>query len=72
VLKDTQIRELGAMALGVEQIIAEPAEIEWCQVSSGEIMVLEAMPVGFFRTTERWRHSLATARLFDPRQYPRS
>jgi hypothetical protein len=34
------------MALGVEQIIAEPAEIEWCQVSSGEMMVLEAMPVG--------------------------
>jgi pyruvate,water dikinase len=46
VLKDGQIRELCTMALGVEQIIAEPAEIEWCQVSSGEMMVLEAMPVG--------------------------
>ncbi|HWN81809.1 MAG TPA: PEP/pyruvate-binding domain-containing protein, partial [Candidatus Udaeobacter sp.] len=46
VLKDSQIRELCTMALGVEQIISEPAEIEWCQISSGEIQVLEAMPVG--------------------------
>jgi rifampicin phosphotransferase len=46
VLKDSQIRELCTMALGVEQIIGEPAEIEWCQISSGEILVLEAMPVG--------------------------
>jgi len=46
VLKDSQIRELCTMALGVEQIIGEPAEIEWCQNTGGEILVLEAMPVG--------------------------
>ncbi len=46
VLKDAAIRELCTMAIGVEQIIAEPAEIEWCTVTGGQTMVLEALPVG--------------------------
>ncbi len=46
VLKDPAIRNLCTMALGVEEILEEPAEIEWCMVTSGQTMVLEALPVG--------------------------
>jgi pyruvate,water dikinase len=46
VLKDAAIRELCAMAINVEQIIAEPAEISWCTVTGNRTMVLEALPVG--------------------------
>lgn len=46
VLKDAAIRELCTMAIGVEQIITEPAEIAWCTVTGGKTMVLEALPVG--------------------------
>jgi len=45
VLKDAAIRELCTMALGIEEIIREPAEVEWCAVANGQIMVLEALPV---------------------------
>jgi pyruvate,water dikinase len=46
VLKDSVIIDLCKMALGVEEIIEEPAEIEWCALTSGQVMVLEAAPVG--------------------------
>jgi pyruvate,water dikinase len=45
VLKDPAIRELCTIALGIEEIMHEPAEVEWCAVASGQLMVLEALPV---------------------------
>lgn len=50
VLKDAAIRELCSMAINVEQIIAEPAEIAWCTVTGNRTMVLEALPVGEIET----------------------
>ncbi len=56
VLKDSAIRDLCTMALGIEEIIQEPAEIEWCAVTSGQVMVLEAMPV---TAAEEWDEGVA-------------
>lgn len=45
VIKDSAIRELCDIALGIEDILKEPVEIEWCAVTNGQLMVLEALPV---------------------------
>jgi len=64
VLKDAAIRDLCAMAINVEQIIAEPAEIAWCTVTGNRTMVLEALPVGEVESfpDEESVHATAAAR----------